>query len=524
MQLFAVACCRRIWHLLTDERSRRGVEIAERFADGQASKEDRRAGLWAAHEVFMEAKGQERFNSKAPYAPVAMVAFAASSASGMDTEAEAARCAAASLAYRAGAYNSDSWRAAFQAERAVQCDLLREVFGKPFHPVNVDPLWLSWKDGELPKLAQAIYKEGRWSGLPLLADALLAVGCQDEDMLAHCRHQGDHVRGCWVVDALLGKEEPIKLGLTSHQAWTACSDPTPLLAFLKNKATDRKWRLFSVACCRRIGHLITDQRCRNAVEVAEKFADGQTTEEQLALARIATDEVEREAKHAEWCAEAEANFCLTVEYCRICSVLYAVCAARAAVNLKANEPDGGDEEGSWCFAIAALKSAARSAALAMPGKGTSKDIAEAASVAESQIQSIIIQDIFGHLIGPLTKISAWLPYRDGTSRWSLLPSERVISLDPSWLLWADGVVVKLASGIYEEQAFHRLPILADALLDAGCNNEDIIIHCRQTGLHHRGCWVLDLILSKEPGGRKQETGRKQGGQFTEVFVNKSFKE
>jgi hypothetical protein len=58
-------------------------------------------------------------------------------------------------------------------------------------------------------------------------------------------------------------------------------------------------------------------------------------------------------------------------------------------------------------------------------------------------------------------------------------------------------VPKIAQGIYEERAFDRLPILHDALLDAGCDNEDMLTHCRSEGPHVRGCWVVDLILGKE---------------------------
>jgi hypothetical protein len=66
-----------------------------------------------------------------------------------------------------------------------------------------------------------------------------------------------------------------------------------------------------------------------------------------------------------------------------------------------------------------------------------------------------------------------------------------------WLNWNDGTVVKLAEGIYNDRAFDRLPVLADALEDAGCTEAEILAHCRSGGEHVRGCWVLDLILGKE---------------------------
>jgi len=70
---------------------------------------------------------------------------------------------------------------------------------------------------------------------------------------------------------------------------------------------------------------------------------------------------------------------------------------------------------------------------------------------------------------------------------------RPITVNPSW---RTSTVVSLASGIYEDRAFDRMPILADALQDAGCDNEDVLNHCRQPGEHCRGCWAVDLVLGK----------------------------
>jgi hypothetical protein len=73
---------------------------------------------------------------------------------------------------------------------------------------------------------------------------------------------------------------------------------------------------------------------------------------------------------------------------------------------------------------------------------------------------------------------------------------RSIGVDPSWLVWNEGTVVKLAHSIYNERAFARMPILGDALLDAGCEQGDILDHCRQKLQHHRGCWLLDLLTGR----------------------------
>ena len=71
---------------------------------------------------------------------------------------------------------------------------------------------------------------------------------------------------------------------------------------------------------------------------------------------------------------------------------------------------------------------------------------------------------------------------------------RPVRLDSDWLT---STVVDLARGIYDERAFDRMPILADALQEAGCENTDILDHCRGTGPHVRGCWVVDLVLGKQ---------------------------
>jgi hypothetical protein len=106
-----------------------------------------------------------------------------------------------------------AWEGAWQAkgrrraEKQIQADLLRDIFGNPFRSrPAINQSWLAWGDGTVPKLARAIYDERRFEELPVLADALEEAGCTDSDILSHCRGPGPHVRGCWVIDLLLGKE------------------------------------------------------------------------------------------------------------------------------------------------------------------------------------------------------------------------------------------------------------------------------------------------------------------------------
>jgi hypothetical protein len=117
----------------------------------------------------------------------------------------AAESAANAVAVAAGCETPwETWDSvARQEEVSKQSNLLRDIIGNPFRPVNADPRWIT--DSVL-FLAQAIYADRSFDRLPILADALEEAGCADTAILGHCRQAGDHVRGCWVVDRLLGKE------------------------------------------------------------------------------------------------------------------------------------------------------------------------------------------------------------------------------------------------------------------------------------------------------------------------------
>ena len=92
-----------------------------------------------------------------------------------------------------------------EPSKEVAVSILRCIFGNPFKPVTAPPSWLAWNGGTVLNMAKVIYAERRFNDLPILADALEEAGCTDEAVLEHCRSGGEHVRGCWVVDLLLGK-------------------------------------------------------------------------------------------------------------------------------------------------------------------------------------------------------------------------------------------------------------------------------------------------------------------------------
>ena len=88
-------------------------------------------------------------------------------------------------------------------EQSIACNLLRDIFSIPFQPITADPAWLT---PTVQSIAAAIYQDRAFDRLLILADALEEAGCTDADVLLHCRRPGEHVRGCWVVDWVLGKE------------------------------------------------------------------------------------------------------------------------------------------------------------------------------------------------------------------------------------------------------------------------------------------------------------------------------
>jgi hypothetical protein len=86
----------------------------------------------------------------------------------------------------------------------VQCDMIRELFGNPFRAVTFSS---EWRTDTALSLARQMYESREFSAMPILADALQDAGCNNEEVLSHCRDANQvHVRGCWVVDCVLGKE------------------------------------------------------------------------------------------------------------------------------------------------------------------------------------------------------------------------------------------------------------------------------------------------------------------------------
>ena len=199
-RLLACACSRMVWGLLTDEGRREAVEGVER-----------RSGRRAAG-------GSDADGASAPYDPAVPILHARTG-----DFAEPAKLAARYAARAAwttarpdvrwhdvqevidDSAMAAAWAGVFPSwaeTRRWQCILIRDIFGTPFRPVSIDPSWLT---PPVTTLAQTIYDDRAFGRMPELADALETAGCYDPEVLAHCRSGGEHVRGCWVVDLLLGK-------------------------------------------------------------------------------------------------------------------------------------------------------------------------------------------------------------------------------------------------------------------------------------------------------------------------------
>ena len=231
----------------------------------------------------------------------------------------------------------------------------------------------------------------------------------------------------------------------TEQEWLQANDPMPMLLYLRGKTSDRKPRLFTCACCRQLDPALSDETVRHAVEVTERWVDGNVCQEEVGVA----------------------------------------CRAAAAV---VDEPFPGrsrrlmkeEYKREWLLRMArwvsdsvrpgaAIRSAIRSALVSGGGW-------QGEGVAEEGWQNSLtcfLRDIFGPM-----------PFRP-------------ITLDPSWLTWHDGLLVSMARQMYDSRDFTDMPVLADALEEAGCTNQDILGHCR-TGVEHvRGCWIVDLVLGKK---------------------------
>lgn len=183
LRLFAIGCCRRVINLIDRQAHRKAIVVCERFVDGIADDEectaaferldhdDTRPGM--GHLLEEDAFGAAYWSI---YGCGHLVCFQPDCDNGEELEA---------------------------LEHEMQSHLLRCTCGNPFHSVSANPSWLTT---DTIALAESIYSGRAFDRMPILADALQDAGCDNADILVHCRSEGPHVRGCWVVDLLTGRE------------------------------------------------------------------------------------------------------------------------------------------------------------------------------------------------------------------------------------------------------------------------------------------------------------------------------
>jgi hypothetical protein len=223
LQLFACACCRRLLGLFPNAAIRGAVEFGELDADDLASPEDLRqaaqsAASWLDAQSTLHAATEnthaersatrtaQGLTQRHPIGRALLALYTARDA------AEAVRCAANDRRAIREAPGADvvrvaraTWQAAevaYTTERKVQAAFLRDIVGDPFRSVPRDP---DWQRPEVFVFAEIIYDRQEFERLPELADLLEDMGSAERSLLAHCRAEGQHVRGCWVLDLLLDR-------------------------------------------------------------------------------------------------------------------------------------------------------------------------------------------------------------------------------------------------------------------------------------------------------------------------------
>jgi hypothetical protein len=244
--------------------------------------------------------------------------------------------------------------------------------------------------------------------------------------------------------------------------WLACTDPQKMLAFLLGKTSDRKLRLFAVACCRQITPLMlkTELGYRGVV-LAEKLADGQPIAEKLTSFR------ERLGREDYNFGRIDVGGWPTKKDGVIYSAGGAAYHALDDEHALLEEPPDGPGRPSLMRVI-------HYAAMAAAHWQRKTDRAPLTpSEIDRELRAIVplVHEVFGNPFRCAAVASEWLEGTGSRAR-------------------------AMAQVFYDERAFEGLPILADALEEAGCTDTAILDHFRGRAQHYRGCWALDLILGK----------------------------
>jgi hypothetical protein len=227
--------------------------------------------------------------------------------------------------------------------------------------------------------------------------------------------------------------------------WLSGTDPTRMLSHLGRKASPRKLRLLACGCARQVWDVLAEVH-REAIELAERFADGRATDrKRREVLDHAGATAPRESRH--WFQEPREP---------------AWRAAQAATATLRDEAASAAAEAATQVVAWALSRPSN-----LPSV-PSLNVWQKRRMEILRVECSLIRDIFGN-------------------------SSHPVVFDPSW---RTRNVRELAQAIYQQRTFERMPILADALEDAGCDVADLLNHCRGEADHVLGCWALDLILGQ----------------------------
>jgi hypothetical protein len=216
LRLFACACVRLHWERLRyhagraeavalhQHPARRAIETAERYAEGDASDGDLQTVRDQAEMSWAMASPFDQPANQAAWAATLELAIEAARQAREFARLQAVRDAA----YEVPPGWSEQQHNAEESRRECrrQVEVMFEIFGNPFRPVKIDLNWLHCNSGAADAILQMVCEEQRYAELPYLADALMDAGCSEEALLRHLREPGGHVRGCWAIDALMGRE------------------------------------------------------------------------------------------------------------------------------------------------------------------------------------------------------------------------------------------------------------------------------------------------------------------------------
>jgi hypothetical protein len=192
-RLWGCACCHRLDDLMPDPRSPRAVALAEQFADGTITK----TKIVAAKKPAWLAVTERGQLEQQPEQAECWGARAAAILLDLNLGSSAITVAVSvAIALNLARIRSRD------DEQLAQTKLMLDIFGNPFRKVKFDK---KWRTDTAVALARTMYESHEFSAIPILADALQDAGCDNNDILSHCRSEQTHVRGCWVVDLVLGK-------------------------------------------------------------------------------------------------------------------------------------------------------------------------------------------------------------------------------------------------------------------------------------------------------------------------------